>query len=232
MTPTGRTGADAAALGAMRRRVLQQLRRAGTTSSALEVGAALGVHQNTARFHLAALVAAGLAERRTEDRSAPGRPKVLYRAAPGATPDDGYRELAEILAAALGRSEADPGAAAEAAGVERGRQLAAEELDRGQRDTRVTIDRAVGAVVDGLGRLGFESTAVPGRAGRRIDIVPCPYLELARARPDVVCAVHRGLMRGVLDELGGSLAVDRLEPFAQPGRCVAHLRRAGRSHPG
>jgi hypothetical protein len=34
-------------------------------------------------------------------------------------------------------------------------------------------------------------------------------------------------MQGVLDQLGAPLAVERLEPFAEPGRCVAHLRRAG-----
>lgn len=210
----------------MRRRVLQQLRVYGRAVTAVEVGEPLGLHPNTARFHLDALVETGLAERSTEDRSAPGRPKVLYATPPGAvTEEDGYRVLAEILTGALEHTASTPGAAAEAAGAERGRALAAEQVGPGP--TRVSAARAADAVVEDLGRLGFESRAVSTRAGRRIDIVPCPYLDLARSRPDVVCAVHRGLMQGVLDQLGAPLTVERLEAFAEPGRCVAHLRRAG-----
>jgi predicted ArsR family transcriptional regulator len=213
-------------LGAMRRRVLHQLRVYGRAASAVEVGEPLGLHPNTARFHLDALVDAGLAERSTEGRATPGRPKVLYAVPPGnVAEEDGYRVLAEILTGALEHAATTPGAAAEAAGVERGRVLAGEQV--GPRPTRVTAASAADVVVEGLGRLGFESSSVPTRAGRRIDIVPCPYLDLARSRPDVVCAVQRGLMQGVLDELGAPIEVDRLEPFAEPGRCVAHLRRAG-----
>jgi predicted ArsR family transcriptional regulator len=210
----------------MRRRALQQLRAYAGAASAVEVGEPLGLHPNTARFHLDALVEAGLAVRSTEDRATPGRPRVLYAVPPGdVTEQDGYRVLAEILTTALGHADSTPGTAAEAAGVERGRVLAAERLGSGP--TRVTATRAADVVVEGLGRLGFDSTVATTRAGRRIDIVPCPYLDLARARPDVVCAVHRGLMSGMLDQLGAPLAVERLEPFAEPGRCVAHLRRAG-----
>jgi len=210
----------------MRRRVLHQLRVYARAASAVEVGEPLGLHLNTARFHLDALVEAGLAERTTEGRATPGRPKVLYAVPPGdVAEEDSYRVLAEILTGALEHAATTPGAAAEAAGVERGRVLAAEQV--GPTPTRVTATTAADVVVEGLGRLGFESSSVPTRAGRRIDIVPCPYLDLARSRPDVVCGVHRGLMQGVLDELGAPLEVDRLEPFAEPGRCVAHLRRAG-----
>ena len=207
----------------MRRRVLHQLRVYARAASAVEVGEPLGLHPNTARFHLDALVEAGLAERTTEGRATPGRPKVLYAVPPGdVAEEDSYRVLAEILTGALEHAASTPAAAA---GAQRGRALAAEQV--GPVRARMTATRAADVVVEGLGRLGFESSAASTRVGRRIDIVPCPYLDLARSRPDVVCAVHRGLMQGVLDQLGAPLEVDRLEPFAEPGRCVAHLRRAG-----
>jgi hypothetical protein len=34
-----------------------------------------------------------------------------------------------------------------------------------------------------------------------------------------------GLMQGVLAELRASVAAARLEPFADPGACAAHLQR-------
>jgi predicted ArsR family transcriptional regulator len=81
-------------------------------------------------------------------------------------------------------------------------------------------------VADGLRRLGFESSAHPTRAGGRIDIRPCPFLDLARSHGEVVCGVHRGLLSGMLGALDPSLALDRLDPFATPDLCVARIRRS------
>jgi predicted ArsR family transcriptional regulator len=39
----------------------------------------------------------------------------------------------------------------------------------------------------------------------------------------VVCPIHLGLMRGVLESAGASVAVDDLAPFVEPDLCVAHL---------
>jgi predicted ArsR family transcriptional regulator len=42
----------------------------------------------------------------------------------------------------------------------------------------------------------------------------------------VVCPVHLGLMRGVLESAGAAVTVDRLDPFVHPDLCVAHLADA------
>jgi predicted ArsR family transcriptional regulator len=55
----------------------------------------------------------------------------------------------------------------------------------------------------------------------------CPFLELAEARAQVVGPVHLGLMPGAMDAWGTSLTVHRLDPFAEPDLCVAHLSAAG-----
>lgn len=211
-------------LGPSRRQVLDQLRRADSPACAADVAAATGLHANGARFHLDALVEAGLARRLTEQRAARGRPRVLYVATAAVGDEvDGYRDLAEVLVEALVSSAVEPASsAAEAAGVARGRRVAADASD----GAPLTAARAAEAVVDGLALLGFDSRSVPTRSGRRIDITPCPYLDLARAHPEIVCAVHRGLMSGVLAESGAPLEVAELVPFARPDRCVAHLRSA------
>lgn len=74
-----------------------------------------------ARFHLEALVEAGLAERETEDRETPGRPRIGYRAtADAAAGRRRYRLPAEMLTSLISRTMAEPGGATEAAGREWG----------------------------------------------------------------------------------------------------------------
>src|ERR1700751_2972816 len=89
---------DSPPLGRSRADVLDMLRAAGGTLGVREVAHQLGLHPNTARFHLEGLVAAGLAARATEDRETPGRPRIAYRAV---ADDPGgrrrYRLLAEML---------------------------------------------------------------------------------------------------------------------------------------
>jgi predicted ArsR family transcriptional regulator len=52
----------------------------------------------------------------------------------------------------------------------------------------------------------------------------CPFIELARQRPDVVCTLHLGLLRGAAEELDAPVDVTDLRPFARPGLCIATLR--------
>jgi predicted ArsR family transcriptional regulator len=53
----------------------------------------------------------------------------------------------------------------------------------------------------------------------------CPFLEVAEEHEDVVCAMHLGLMRGVLERREAPLGVRDLEPLVAPGLCLAHLSR-------
>lgn len=214
------TPGTAPRLGPSRTEVLEALRAVDGPLTALDVATRVGVHANSARFHLEALVDAGIVERRTEERSARGRPRVFYALAPAAlpTPEATWRELAGMLAASLADPAPTPGAAARSAGSARGRQLA------GRRDSGPTgVPGAMQTVVETMAGLGFVSTAHPDELGR-IEIAPCPFLELARSHAQVICPLHRGLMEGVLAELDAPVTVDRLVPFEQPDLCVAHLR--------
>lgn len=199
--------------------------------TANEVATSLGLHPNTARFHLEALAEAGLVVREREDRSAPGRPKVHYVPASDAplAGDRNYRLLAEILTAHLSATAADPEAAAADAGRTFGR-LAARERSGATAAGAGSRTEATGAVVDTLDAMGFDSSVTPEPAGVRLDVHRCPFLELAHAPAEagglsVVCAVHRGLMEGLLDETGSQLRVASLEPLVAPGHCIARLVR-------
>ncbi|TYB41540.1 helix-turn-helix transcriptional regulator [Actinomadura chibensis] len=205
-----------------RREVLEALRAADGPLGVADVARRLGVHANTARFHLDALAAEGAVERSVEEPSGRGRPRTVYAPRPGMDRGGarGYRLLAQILLSRL--ASAGPGARADAtrAGREWGRYL----VDRPPPFRPTSEADAAGRLTALLADLDFD----PKPAADVIRLRHCPFLELAEEYGPLVCDVHLGLMQGALEELDAPLAADRLEPFAEPGACVAHLRRAPR----
>lgn len=188
-------------------RILTELASSPDGLDATELGRRVGLHANTVRWHLGILVDAGVAGSRPEPRKTPGRPRILYRIGDGAEPvgHDEYRLLATILAELVaGEPER-----CEDAGRRWGHALA-----RGR-----SREHAVVAVVALLDEQGFEPEAGDGA----IAMHRCPFHDLAESSPDVVCAVHRGLIDGALAELGSSLSVSELDIFPRPGVCLAHL---------
>jgi predicted ArsR family transcriptional regulator len=190
-----------------------------------EVADQIGVHANTARFHLDALVEAGAVVGSLEQPSGPGRPRTVYAPRPGM--DRGgnrnYRLLARILLGQLSAAGPDAGAAAEGAGRAWGHFL----VDRPEPFQRLTIQQAAARLNALLDDLGFapESAADP-RVPGVIRLRHCPFLELAEEHGAVVCRIHLGLMQGALTELRAPLAATRLEPFAEPDACLVHLAHA------
>jgi predicted ArsR family transcriptional regulator len=53
----------------------------------------------------------------------------------------------------------------------------------------------------------------------------CPFYALAEDSPQVICTLHQGIVEGALNEAGSEQTVERLDPFVEPGLCIAHLRR-------
>ena len=113
-------------LGPTRAEVLAELRSRGTALPVTEIATVVGLHPNSARFHLDALVDQGLVKRADEQRDRPGRPKALYRAAPHQlSPADALQGVARALVRHLGRLDGGRGEQAEAAGRMWGEELAA-----------------------------------------------------------------------------------------------------------
>lgn len=210
--------------GESRTRVLDALRRAGRGLDAFELAAAVGLHVSTVRFHLRALEAAGLVVRAVERSGRPGRPRVVHRAAPDGGQDGRrYLELARALAASLRRARADAARAALQAGRAWGREAA---LAAGERPR--SPGEAVRALVGLLDELGFAPEAVGGEGSVTVRLRRCPFLEVARAAPEVVCRVHLGIMRGALSAWGSGVRATDLRPFVEPDLCVARLSLARR----
>jgi predicted ArsR family transcriptional regulator len=203
--------------------VLSLLRDVGEPITATDAARRLGLHANTVRFHLETLEESGLVTRQPEERSGPGRPRLLYSATPAGSAAEGrsYRFLAEVLTGFLAEKVARPAKAAEEAGQAWGRFLTEPPAPY----EKVAEPAALSALVDNLDQIGFVTRPVDDEDGLRLEVSHCPFLEVAEKHSDVVCSVHLGLMKGMLSELRAPVSAKRLEPMVEPSRCIARLAR-------
>jgi predicted ArsR family transcriptional regulator len=205
--------------------ILEVVQEAETPLGARELATRVGLHVNTVRSHLRVLAEAGLVSARREERTRPGRPRLLYEAT--AEPLDApapasYRLLAQILASSLAGSEPDPSAQAEEAGRVWGAHLVRKPPPFTSTSREETIDE----VVRLHEQYGFKPELRRAKSGREIVLRRCPFQEVATTYQAVICPVHLGLVRGALAELGTGVEADWLQPFAEPGACVGHLTGA------
>jgi predicted ArsR family transcriptional regulator len=176
----------------------------GVTTSA--VADEVGVHPNVARHHLDKLAAGGYLEVRSGKvpGGGAGRPSKRYSAVADAVTEFPVRSddlVLSLLGRALTRmSAADAEAMAEEVGAEYGRAMAAglqgNALEHGHRSMRSAIQ----AVADALTAHGFAAHAESRNNQLRIINDHCPFGDVALEHP-VICAVDRGMVRGMLSEL-------------------------------
>ncbi len=206
-------------------RILEILRGADRPLDATELAERVGLHANTIRSHLRILSEARLVAARPEERTRPGRPRLVYGPTPeGVTQEEraGYRLLAEILASYLAGPAKDSSEQAEAAGRAWGRYL----VDRRPPVATESDEDDVAEMVRLLDEFGFDPQLERAETGLTVLMQHCPFGEVADSYRKVVCAVHLGLMQGALAELGAHVEADELEPFVRPGVCAAHLGQA------
>jgi predicted ArsR family transcriptional regulator len=222
------TSEDASPLGRSRGDVLDMLRSADGPLGVKEVAQRRRLHPNTARFHLEALVEAGLAARETEDRETPGRPRIGYRAvADSPAGRRRYRLLAEMLTSLIAGTMPMPGKAAEEAGREWGAYL----TEQPPPYQRLTAQESMARLTAIMADFGFAPQPSDADDGRfLIGLHQCPFREVAERHKDVICSLHLGMMRGALTTLRAPLSADRLDPFVEPGLCVATLSPAGEAN--
>jgi predicted ArsR family transcriptional regulator len=210
------TAHDALAV-ASRRKLLAVLRESTSPLDARVLAERTGLHVNTVRFHLNVLIEAGFAVQRTGTPSGPGRPQALYASVTPAVEAGGYQLLAEILAGRLddGGHETLP----EQAGRAWATSLSGPSEPAASSALSTATDRAVALFTE----LGFEPVPVPTATGNRIELHACPFLDVARKHPGVVCGVHRGLLDAIVDDATAGTLTTTLTPFARPGICVADM---------
>lgn len=164
---------------------------------------------------------------------------------------EAYAALSEIVARATPPGPGDPSDVGEVPGrlviesgnrpldrtpaalEQSGREWARDHVSRlvsrvGERSPATTPGAwlgKVGAVIDLLVGWGHAPEVRTAAGAREVDILlrDCPFMALAKDSPQMVCGVHRGLLRGALDALGEETADLDLQPLVDHRTCRAHL---------
>ena len=190
-----------------------------------ELAQLLDIHPTTVRAHLERLMEAGVLEEEPGVPAGRGRPSKHYRLRqPLLAGDPELRlfvgSLVSLLRGAYGDRVVST---AEEEGHRRGREM-------GRSFRHPSFEQAVREVVKTLNRLSFDP-APPTRChdGATVDVRHCPY-GIDPHDPDgaVVCAFHRGLVRGLAEITSGEEVGVRLLPFVAPGICRVELSLKGR----
>lgn len=205
----GNPDAGAPVLTKSRLGVLRVLEAAERPQTIADISEATGLHANTIRGHIDALMAAGRVARLAGPRGDRGRPLWLYSAQPG----DTLSELALVLTEALELATAPELARTTA-------ESWAETLPDVARAE--SVDAAVDSATEAMTRLGFD--AVRNEVGDELSLRACPYASLVRDHP-VICDVHAALLSQLLQRTGQPITVTALEVFPKPTVCVARLAR-------
>ena len=193
---------EARALGdPTRHRLFRYIAEAARPVGVAELTEFVRLNHNAVRQHLAVLKDAGLVIEEVEQRSKPGRPRLLYRLAPEAAGRWGtpgaYAWLASLLSDAV-RRRLEP----RQVGRQEGHRRAAELTGSGEPVRLLEIE---------IERRGFRPARL--ERGRKIEFVlgRCPFVDVAGSDPGTVCQLHLGVIEGLAEGLGG-LDVEGLVP--------------------
>ena len=190
-----------------RREIYLHIRELPEGVTATDTATRFDLHPNVARHHLDKLASGGYLEvevSRTEGASA-GRPSKYYRVADPGTPLEVPVRQDAVLVSLLGRALALlPHAEAERLAEEVGAEVGASMASQlGPEDAQRSFRSALHTVADALTAHGFAARAEHDRNGQlRIVSEHCPFGGAPIEHP-VICAVDRGLVRGMLGVLYG-----------------------------
>jgi len=197
------------AFGDPTRRDIYLFARTEAGATAAEVADRFDLHPNVARHHLDKLAAGGYLEVALErpGGGGAGRPSKRYRAAAGSRGLELHVRSEDLMVRLLGNalSLLEPAAAeamAEKVGEDYGRSLAA-QMQPGERQR--SLRSAMHAVAEALTAHGFAAHTESHAGTIAIISDLCPFGETAVQHP-VICAVDRGMVRGMLAGLYGETA--------------------------
>ncbi|HWC27758.1 MAG TPA: helix-turn-helix domain-containing protein [Solirubrobacteraceae bacterium] len=200
-----------------RARLFEMLGELGRPAPTEELAAELRLHPNGVRLHLERLREAGLVVR-GRDRQARGRPRDMWSIAsdarPGGEPPSAYADLVRWLIRLVSQRRTSL-RTVEATGREIGRELAPEGDGSAER-----------AMFDALVAQGFAPARELGPEGMlTYRLRNCPYRAAVHENQPIVCMLHRGITRGLLDALAPETTLAGFVPRdPDAAGCLIELR--------
>lgn len=217
LTPTEFASAVTAITGAFgdptRRDIYLFVREKNDGATANAVATHFELHPNVARHHLDKLTSGGYLEVSVAKNAeaAAGRPSKIYHITDFSSSLDLPIRQDSVLVSLLGRTLAllPPSKAeemAEEVGIEVGRSMA--ETIR-PNEIQQSFNSALHSIADALTAHGFAARAEKDENSSKLRIISehCPFGDTAIEHP-VICAVDRGLVKGMLASLYGEATTD------------------------
>jgi predicted ArsR family transcriptional regulator len=173
-----------------------ELARSPIPLATADVADILDLHVNTVRPHLERMRDVGLLQVESSARGGVGRPQHRYSLAPdapalGLEPSP-FPTLARVLLQAASSAGIDRDELADA-----GRAQGAADAEQWPADVDV-----LDALIVEQAKLGFDPAVIELDSSATMAFTHCPFRDLAEAHPDLVCALHRGLVEGLVSSLG------------------------------
>ena len=217
LTPTEFASAVTAITGAFgdptRRDIYLFVREKNDGATANAVATHFELHPNVARHHLDKLTSGGYLEVSVAKNAeaAAGRPSKIYQITDFPSSLDLPIRQDSVLVSLLGRTLAllPPSKAeemAEEVGIEVGRSMAATIRPN---EIQQSFNSALHSIADALTAHGFAARAEKDENSSKLRIISehCPFGDTAIEHP-VICAVDRGLVKGMLSSLYGEATTD------------------------
>jgi len=220
-------GAIAALDDHLRRRMYLFIRGQARPVSRDEAAEEVGISRKLAAFHLDKLVERGLltahyARLPGRGGRGAGRSSKLYEHSDleidVSIPERRYDIVGEIMVAALEDDSTESSReVTRRIAYERGHAIGKEVKAR-LRMRPPGAERALAVAEETLATYGYE----PYRVGNQIALRNCPFHDLSRRAPELVCGMNREFIDGLLRGLGNANVEAALEPT--PGECCVKLR--------
>ena len=185
----------------------------GEDVTVADIAGQFGLHPNVARMHLAKLEQAGFLTTTFRHASGGGRPAKLYRLSDLVVsfgfPPRRYEQLSALALAALaaGGTRDDALRVCREAGAAEGRRAL---------DGDAGVPRHPDAAAALIATITREQGLLPEVAWRdgslSVIVNNCSFRELSGADPDLVCAMHRSFLQGILEVATAGLGRLRVAP--------------------
>jgi len=177
---------------------------------------------NAARYYLESLVDSGLAVREAQSRSTPGRPRVTYTGTlPNQTHEraQGYRLLAEIIAAAVAQANGNAVEWMYQVGAEWGHRIMSRVPH-----TPMSEMEIIEKVLDKLDALWFAPD-LEDEQPPKLSMFNCPFIDSAKRFPSSICQLHAGMINGALEEMRSGYRLVHLHAQGPDHRCEGEMAK-------
>lgn len=217
-----------AGLSRARRGVWETLAQQPHPATIAQIVELTGLHENTIREHLWALLDEGLVTRRQAPAEGRGRPAWLWQAIDRSVGAQ-FAGLLSVMAHNLKTTSTTPAEEGYRLGIAWGHKLSQDRPTDPHAGKQERYHQALALLAEAGFAPRVEATSSAANSNdksnpKQVTLTRCPLLSAAVEHPEVVCAMHQGLIEGSFPQPHPAAVELELIPFGATDGCVLYLR--------